>query len=867
MSSFTKHPLAPLAGHGLVLLVFIGINVLFFSARWERLYRQGGDTVQFQASAKESANFRLKTKEDQLWTDAILGGMPTYQLTYQPKGYYLNDFIGLFTLTQGRQVVNFFGFMLAFYIFMLALHVPWHLSAIGAIAFGFSTGNFILYYVGHNNKLATLLLIPLIVAGLFLMYYRRKYLLGGALFGISLGAHLGANHIQMTYYFALTLVILGIIWAVESIQKKELSAFLKTAAIAMAFALPAAGSTLSMLWPTYEYAQSSVRGDKILAQKTSMPRGTETPSSPTPAKKAKKASKKKKVESGLEYDYAVQRWSNTFLDVAACYIPRAAGGGSEEPVAIKHIQNYGNKEQQRATPNAIMVVPTYWGSLASTVGPYYFGAVVCFLFLFGIILLKGSIKWWSIGALFLTLLLSMGDNISFLQKFFFNYMPLYNKFRAPNSILSVAGFFLPLPGIYALSEWYKGHYHSAQIRRALLLSGGIAGGIALFFAAIVPSLASFTGPTDQGSPANVVNNLILVRKAILRADAMRTFFFVAAAFAVLYAWHAQKLKAHFAFLALGILILTDLWGVGTRYVNHDSFGAAQQLVLEKKKQGKIENPNIVDPKLLARNGRRGYSRVLDLRDGPTSSNAIAEYYNAVNGYHAAKLRRYEDLMNIHIANGTPSVLNMLNTQVVITPDSQVVKNPNALGPVWFVDTIRIVDTPDEEIDVLGNLNTGTTAAVLDAEFDGYTRGLNLKPSKGRISLIEYNPQHLVYVSKTPAEQFAVFSEIWYGPHKGWKAYIDGKEVPHIRANYVLRAMRIPPGDHRIEFIFKPPSVFLSARISGISSISLWVAFLLAIFIALWTQWRNRSVHTSQAVETATTASKADSNDKKYRKKK
>jgi hypothetical protein len=735
-----------------------------------------------------------------------------YQISYSPKGYHISFLTkNLLTFRLSDPINQFYAMMLGFYVLMLILGVHPLIGMAGALAFGFSTSNLILLEAGHSNKLWTVAYMPFIIGGLYLMYYKRKYLIGGTLFALALGANLGANHIQMTYYFAMTIAVLGILWMVESARSQSWKPLLLTGAIALAGAALALGATLSNLWPTYEYSQDTMRGKPIL-------------SAPAPGAENSAAQGSSSNTDGLDWDYAMQ-WSNGSGDLLASFIPRAVGGGSSEPLSSGATYTTLKQSGAATSPDGSIALPLYWGDLPFTSGPIYFGAVIVFLFLLGVFLIKGSFKWWAFSAVVLTLLISLGKNAEFFQRLLFDYLPLYNKFRTPNSVLTITAFFFPLLAAYALSVVAKNEYDAKTTEKALFWAGGISGGLALILALVGPSLFAFSSPGDANYQPELVALLKQDRESFLSKDAWRSFGLIAVSFGLIYAYLQRAVSATVLIACVGLLAVGDLWSVGRRYIRPDNF-------VTQTEYGNQFAERPADRQIRSVEKSRGDYRVLDLSVGLTSSTLPSYYHNTVGGYSAAKLQRYQDLIDFHISKMNMGVLNMLNTKYVITQDGQVQPNPGALGTAWFVDNIQIVQNPDAEIRALDSLNTGETAIVLDQEFNNYIGGFD--PAKGgSISLKSYNPQHLVYSYDAPSEQLAVFSEIWYGPNKGWKAYIDGKEVDHIRANYILRALRVPAGKHEIAFRFEPRSVELGGLVSGISSLLLIFGFLGVSLFQLW----------------------------------
>ncbi|MBV6425564.1 MAG: hypothetical protein KIPDCIKN_00045 [Haliscomenobacter sp.] len=800
-----------LTPHLVALAILFALNALFFAPQFQGKVPRQGDIVSWEAASKEIKDYETKTGDQLLWTDAMFGGMPAYQIAMKYQGFFLGWVQKILSLGFNWPIGGFLAMMIAFYIMLAVMGVhPW-LAVTGALAFGFTTNNFVLFEAGHSNKLAILIFLPLIFAGLFLMFYKKRYLLGGALFALALGGNLGANHVQMTYYFAICLLILGLFWVAESVKARSWKPFLVTAALSVAGIGLALGAVLSNLWPTYEYAKDTMRGKPILEATAQ----TDPSSSST--------------TDGLAWDYAMQ-WSNNWQDVMSVLVPRAAGGGTNEKVKSGATYDALAASGMQRNPDGSMQLPMYWGALPFTSGPVYFGAVIVFLFVLGLFLVKGSLKWWAGLAVLLTVLLSLGKNLEFFQRLFFDYLPIYNKFRAPSSILTITAFFPPLLGIYALSGIVKKTYDAKDVQKALAYAGGITGAVCLFFAVLGSSFFTFTTPGDSNYQAELVELLKQDRQSLLSSDAWRSFFFIAVSAGLIWGYVRKAFGPIVLIAGIGLLTFIDLWGVGRRYVGPELF-------VPKTGYTSQFQPRPADEQILAIEKRRGDYRVLDLAVNTFNSSMTSYYHNTIGGYSAAKLQRFQDLIDFHIVKNNSRVLDMLNTKYIITKEGQVQQNPGAIGPVWFVDSVRIVRTPNQEIDALTDFTPASEAVILDKEFGDYIGSFD--PEKaGTISLQEYNPQHLTYQSNAPTEQLAVFSEIWYGPDKGWKALVDGKETPFIRANYALRAMRIPAGQHQVEFVFEPQSVKLGGLVSSVASLALLLGFIGIAGFGFWKWTKN-----------------------------
>ena len=793
--------------HLIAFGVFLLLSCLYFWPQIEGKVVQQGDIIQYMGMSQEVREYEKKTGEKSLWTNAMFGGMPTYQINTVSAGNNLKLLDRVARLDIAPPIGRFMIGMVGFYILMILLGANPLIGIIGAVAFGFTTNNFILFEAGHETKLKVISYFPLLVSGM-LLAFRKNYLWGGLLFAIGLGLNLWANHVQMTYYLFLTLVFFGIAQLIQDVRNGEALHFAKAAGVLIVGGLLALGSAASNLWITYEYSKDTMRGEPVLKNHAV-----------TTSDKAAGNSK------GLDWDYAMQ-WSNGTIDVFASFIPGVAGGGSNEPLG-ENSAIYQTLRQKGYRVPANFGAPLYWGDLPFTSGPIYFGAVIMLLFLFGAFTVNGPVKWWlALGSLF-TILLSMGKNAEVFNELIFNYVPLYSKFRTPNSVLSVTSFLMPTLGFIALSKLINGELEQQKALRALYISGGITAAIALFFVLMGPSFFDFAGQSDDRYAETFTAEAMRSdRQTLMRSDALRAFALVALSAGLMWAFIHKKITQTWILAGLGLLILFDLWTVGRRYLNNDSFTTKNNY--EANFQPRPADEQILQDKDLS-------FRVYDMSENnPFSSTKASYFHKSLGGYHAAKLQRYQDIIDSALVRGNQQVFDMLNTRYFIAPggegeDARVQRSPSALGNAWFVSEMRLVNSPEEELDSLGTFNPGETA-IIHNEFSDYVNGLTLNKA-GSISLTDYKPNALTYKSESESEQLAVFSEIWYGPDKGWQAYIDGKPAEHIRANYILRAMRIPAGSHTIEFKFDPQAFKTGKSISFASSLLL----LLALFG--WGGWQ------------------------------
>ena len=801
--------------------IFLLAAILYFSPQFSGKAIPQSDIISYRGMSQELNKFKAETGEESLWTNSMFGGMPSYQIKTVNSGNFLNKLLAPSYLFLKAPAGMFIAAMLSFYLLMVLMGVNSWLSIIGALAFGFATNNLILYEAGHITKLKALSYLPLLASG-FILAFRKRYILGGLLFGIGAGLDLAANHVQMTYYFFLTLIIWGIIELVKNIKENTLPHFSKAVGVLFIGGLLAIGSSASNLWITYEYSKDTMRGEPILEK-------VATQSAATSSSQV----------NGLEWGYAMQ-WSNNTIDVFSSFIPGVAGGGSSQLVSSD--SPYGkalNKAGARISGD--FAAPLYWGGLPFTSGPAYFGAVMVLFFFIGLVLVKGPVKWWlGLGTL-LTILLSMGSNLEWFNRLFFDYMPLYNKFRTPNSVLGVTTFLVPALAILALHNIITAKSSKQEILNSLKIGGGIAVAIALFFAFAGSSFFDFNGANDMETINRsfggqlgpeilnpLVNALVETRAQLMASDSLRTLILMLFAIAATYGFVEKKIKLNILLFVIGALTVFDTLGVGMRYLNKDDF----------QKQSAINNtfkPRDVDTQILKDSDP--HYRVYDATR-PTFTSAQSSYFHkTIGGYHAAKLQRFQDIIDHHISKGNQEVLNMFNTKYFIMRSEQgesVQANPAAYGNAWFVDSIAMVSSNNEEIDALNTVNP-RNAAIVHKEYVDYINGLNPSGS-GTISLTSYKPNELKYSSQTSADELAVFSEVWYGPNKGWQAYIDGKEVDHIRVDYILRALKIPSGQHEIVFKFEPHSFVVGKTVASVSSLLL----LIGLLAFLGFQFKNRA---------------------------
>lgn len=783
--------------------VFLILSIMYFLPQLQGKVLQQSDILAGRAMVNEAKTYQKETGRVMLWTNSMFGGMPTYQMSSPQKNNLMGWVHKVHQLFIERPIGYFFAAMFGCYIVLLCLGAGHWAAMLGGIAFGLTTNQLVLYETGHMSKFMTIVYSSYVIAGTILAY-QKKYFAGAVLFAVGMGLSLFNNHIQMTYYLGMFLIAYVLVMFVLAIRRKDFSSFAKASAVLLAGVVVSLGSYASKMWTTVEMSSDTMRGGPVL----------ETP--------LQQASEGSSVQ-GLEWEYAM-RWSNGVKDVIAMFVPRGAGGSGSETLSdnaavVKDLTSKG--------VNVNFGMPLYYGILPFTAGPVYIGASVLFLFVFGLFYMRPSLRWWLLGAVILSILLSMGKHFSLLNKPLFDLLPLYNKFRAPSSILSLTALLIPIGAALGLGGFMKGHQKSFQ--RPIWIALGVVGGLSLLIALLGSSFMSFGGASDErlaGQGWNV-EALIKDRKSALTADAWRSLIWVLLCSAVIWVYHQGKIKQWLLLSGLGLFIIADLWAIGRRYVSTEDFQPTRNV-------DAIFEPRPVDQQILQ--DKSLHYRVHDVTQDPFNSSMASYHHRTIGGYSPAKFQRYQDLIDRYIGAGNMNALNMLNAKYFIINDQEekpmVRPNPTALGNAWFVENINVVNTNTEELNAIDTVDLSQNVFV-HKEFNNEISGFD--PSKnGQIVLTSYAPDQLVYKSTAASEQLAVFSEIWYGPNKGWQAFIDGKEATHFRANYLLRAMKIPAGDHEIKFIFNPKSYHIGEVISLIFSLVIVLVLLYGLYIWLTT---------------------------------
>ncbi|MDO7848717.1 YfhO family protein [Hymenobacter sp. M29] len=817
--------------HVLAVMFFALLACVYFSPiMFDGKTLAQHDITQFQGGAHEAQQYAKAMGKEALWTNSMFSGMPTYLVSLHFPGDWSGYLQKVLTLGLPSVVANLFLALLCGYILLVALGVRPLVAVAGAVALGFSSYNLAILAAGHNTKSLALAYAPLVLGGILVTYRRDKWL-GAALFAVALTLNIHVNHLQITYYLLLLVAIFAVIELISAARSGRLPDFLKRTALLGLGAALAVGVSFGRLYTTAEYSKYSNRGPSELK--------TAAPAAPGEAP----APKTEDEGSGVDRDYAFQ-YSYGVGETITLLIPNFYGGASAMPLSTD-----SNLGRAGLPTEYLGSMPTYWGQQTYTAGPVYMGAVVCFLFILGLFVVEKRTRYWLLAGTILSILLAWGKNFETFNYLIFDLLPGYNKFRAVSMALVIAQLAIPILGALALSRVFRARAMVAPAAPVLpgtapvlapeavallpkvLYAGAITAGICIL-AYLASFSFDFAAPIDgdltkQGFTPQLLAALRADRADLLRNDVWRGLLFIGAALGVLYFYLKGKLAMMPAALVMVALVLLDLWGVDKRYLGENKF---QRETIAEEFQ-----PTPADQQIL-RDNDLSY-RVLNLSN-PFNEAQTSFFHKSIGGYHGAKLRRYQDLIERQIspqmqqifAQSKPDaapVLNMLNTRYLIAPASekqpqQVILNPGALGNAWFVSTIRPVKTADEEMAALTTLNPGVEAAVDVSKFPEL-KSTSFEAAGSTIALTNYSPDELKYRYNATHAGVVVFSEVYYAD--GWQAYIDGKPAPHFRADYVLRAMQVPAGAHTIDFKFEPKSYAVGNAVSLASSIALLLALV------------------------------------------
>jgi len=803
-----KNRIQPLLPYLIAVLIFIVVSFVYFYPVLEGKVLKANDSTVSKINSKEIQDFRDKNGREPLWTNSIFSGMPAYLISTRYPGNlikYADTFLRMFKMP----VSVLFLSMLGFYILLLIFEVdPW-LAIGGALAYGLSSFFFQILGAGHNTQAIALAYMAPMIGGI---YYTYRYdSLKGALFtAFVVALEIQANHPQITYYAMICLLIFGIVEFIYSLKNNSVVKFLKTSALLFIPFIIAIGINFASLYTTYEYGKYSIRGKSDLTGDN------------------------KNATSGLDKDY-ITTWSYGVDETFNLLIPNYKGGSSRPFDRSSETFKVLRDNNNQAAANQLQ---KYWGTQPGTDGPHYVGAIVLFLFVLGLILIKGPEKWWLLVATILSIMLSWGKNFMPFSNLFIDYFPGYNKFRAVTMTLVIAEFCMPLLGFLALRDIFNGTITKKEIIRGLKISAAITGGFILLLI-ILPGIAgSFLGQNEGTLPEWLKSALISDRKGLLRSDAFRSLVFILLSSGIILGYIFDKLRKEYAILIISLLIVLDLWTVDKRYLDADRFERPATIQ-------KTFSPTVADAFILK---DPSHFRVLNLAVPTFNDNTPTSYFHkSIGGYHGAKMERYAELIDTcfypginlfgaasgtaksvedlqQIFNNTPfPSLNMLNTKYIIyNPGAPPLINPNALGNAWFAEIPVFVENANKEISLMNSFNPSKEAIISNTFKNQVTKSSYPVQENEKIELVSYQPDQLLYKYSAREEKLAVFSEIYYPA--GWKSYIDGKESPYFRTDWVLRGMVVPAGDHEIKFTFKPASYYVGNKISLASSVLLILLF-------------------------------------------
>ncbi|WES99854.1 YfhO family protein [Chryseobacterium arthrosphaerae] len=818
------------------LVIFIVLAFLYSTPvlTGKQLFQH--DIVQYRGGAKELLDYRANTGNETYWSDSMFGGMPTYQMGSQFKGDIIKKIDSNLNFLP-RPVNYLFLLFAGFFLLGMVAVRNWKYALLGATFFGLSTYFYIIIAAGHNGKVNTIEYFAPLLAGILLVYIRKQYIWGFIVTTLFMGLQIAANHPQMTYYLFLALGFLFLSELIRAIQKKvPMKHFLISSGIIAASCMIGVGMNSQRIMANSEYVKETVRGKQIL-----------TNDSHTSGK------------SGMDKE-SMLLWSYGQLETLNLFIPRLMGGGSQEPegkAMMGRVQelvqeNVGSQAEMDRISKGFSGM-TYWGDQPGTSGPAYQGAIVCFLAVLGFFFAWKKYRYWILGASILTILLAWGSNFMPLSDFFIEYVPFYNKFRAPSSILVVVELLFPLIAVIGLYRFFTDEKLTEEYKQKILtyVSAGTLG-LLLILLVFGKSLLGFATENEKTYfPPFLLDYLVDERYKLFRTDAIKAFIYVAIAAVALFLSLKKKLNQNIALMIIGTVSLFDLWTVNKRYLNDENyvdkifaenpFQTESSDLLAEKVQGNpnlesiLSNVNINKTLETVAEKDKAHYRIYNQTLGVTSETNTSYFKASIGGYHAVKLRRYDDVLNEYINTidsvKTPNVLNLLNAKYMIFggPDQpQVVPNPKANGNAWFVSDLKFVETPNEEIKSIGSIDNKKTAVIASSDKSYFDNKPVQADSTAFINLTKYQPNELEFKSQSKTPQLAVFSEIYY-PH-GWKVMVDEKEVPYIKADYLLRAVHVPAGSHHIRMVFEPEVIEKGKWIS-LLSFGLFIA--LAAFGIFW----------------------------------
>ncbi|MCG9898594.1 MAG: YfhO family protein [Hydrotalea sp.] len=816
MNQFSWKSLLP---HGIAVGIFLLISVLYCKPALDGMVLTQSDIAHWKGMAKDAEDYKAIHGSYPLWTKSMFGGMPAYQITGANSNNLITPYSHkILSLFLPEPISFFFLACIGFYILAISLGVRSWIGILGSLMYAYATYNPIIIAVGHVTKMYAIAYMPALLAGVILIL-KKHYWIGTAMTALFSSLLISMNHLQITYYFFLMAVVLGLVYLIEFAREKAYTHLAKSVGLALIAALAGIASNAVVLLTTYDYSKATMRGGSI-------------------SHAAQSDTNKNYGKGGLSVDYAFS-WSYGVAETFTFLIPNFYGGSSdggqlgEGSKVVTKLTSLGVPDDQAIQFSKSL--PTYWGDQPGTSGPVYLGALTCLLFIFAMVYLKGPLKWWALAITIISVMMSWGKNFSAFNEFLFSYLPFYNKFRAPSMILVIPQLVFPMMGILALNQFLnEPDSRKDELKKVLQTTLYIAGGlIAMMFVAYISM--SFTSSNDEQlknyllqafgnnseAGTSVFNAFIEDRKQLFLMDLLRSSAIMFAGIALIWTFIHQKLAVKWAAYAWIVLILIDLMPIDRRYLNSNNFiesgdyDQAFQFV-----------PSGIDN--MIQQDTSDY-RVFNLSSGDPFSDAITAYHHkSVGGYHPAKLSLTEDLLNEHLRKNplTLPILHMLNTKYIIMPGDdrkpRLQVNPEACGPVWLVKGIQQVADANAALKQIGNFNP-TDTAIIESTIAKEIPAFQWD-STATIQVVKNENDYVEYSFSGNQAQFAVFSEVYYD--RGWKAFIDGKEAPIYQVNYLLRGMHIPAGSKSITFSFEPTSYTTGRTLTGIGQF-LMLGFVLA----------------------------------------
>jgi len=806
---FSEHVLP----HLIAVIVFLVVTVLFFNpVFFDNKSISQSDIQQWSGSSKALRDYRDATGEEGLWAGAMFSGMPAYLVNLNWSDGVVLGFKRVLSLFLPHPVNVIFLAFLCYYILLLTFNVrPWFAIA-GALAFGLSSYMIIGLGAGHNARIGAIAFMPLIIAGIHLAFTGKR-MLGVGVTALALSLHLRENHLQITYYTLLIVLIYGLVQLIYAIRAKQISEFFKNIIVLIPAVLIAVGTFFGQFWAITEYTTYSIRGPSELAK----PHATNE-------------------NKGLSKEYAFQ-YKYGIWEPMALFIPNFHGGTSmnyfvqdRESESYKALSRSNDNEMANQLAN---YTSAYWGPQGFTAGSYYAGAIICFLFILGVVFGEKKYLWWLMPISALTIMLSWGDSFSAFNYFMFDYFPGYNKFRSVNFALVMILFAMPLLGLMGLENLMREGWNKAT-QKKLIWPLALTVGVSLVLI-LAGGVGSFLKPEEAQLPTWFKVALQKDRIALLRADAWRAIWLILVFCALLFMMIKNYLSVAIVYPAIVLLMVIDLGFVDSRYFTKEKY--------VRKRENITFAPTPADQEILK---DKSYYRVYDLQGGFADART-SYFHNSIGGYHGAKLRRYQELYDSgimpntqaliqHAQQSTPQfgeygILNMLNTKYIVygTDKENIIFNPQANGPAWFARSVLKVNSANEELQQTVQVNTRDVAVMKSPQTadNGQTWSADSEPltvdSLASIALLDHKPPYLKYETNSSSKGIAVFSEIFYP--KGWHAFIDGTEVPILRANYVLRALEVPAGKHTIEFKFEPKPYIVGNAVTMASG---WILLIVVL---------------------------------------